>query len=391
MNLEKILNITIKGDKLHIEKPFNSHQYSVKYIKACFTFSEEWQNCYIVATFENKESGISKSKVVENRECYVPCEVLQDKGNIILSLSGTVNETTITTNTDYFYNHFSLSQNEQGDDTKTLFQQMVDLAQKTKEIADDIQSRADNGEFNGKDGEQGPQGEPGIQGPKGDKGDVGATGPQGPAGSNYVLTEQDKQEIARMSLPIGFITNINAGSSYTEYSVDATLDDYLSHPNSVFIRFKDGILYFSLPVALKGVYTDLIQRALSNASTLSEAYETLKIELNTIKMEVSSGEPATFTLDSFMTLISDSLLSVETVNNVDFEKLEAFDTLQSDRVLYTVQYRILVNGTGIQDSYDIQQLIMQILIMFIQAFSATSFSTTISKQTINTEFLEVQS
>lgn len=382
MNLEKILNITITGDKLHIEKPFNSHQYSIKYIKACFTFSEEWQNCYIVATFENKESGISKSKVVENRECYVPYEVLQDKGNIILSLSGTVNGTTITTNTDYFYNHFSLSQSEQGDDNETLFQQMVDLAQETKEIAEDIQSRADNGEFNGKDGEQGP---------KGDKGDVGATGPQGPAGSNYVLTEQDKQEIAQMSLPIKFVTNINAGSHRTDYSTDATLEDYLNHPNSVFLRFRDGVLYFSLPIALKGNYTDLIQKVLESALTLSEAYESLKIELNTVKVEATPGESTMFTIDSFMAIISDSLLSAETVNNVSYEKTEMFDTTLADSILYTVQYRILVNGAGIQDNYDIQQLVMQVLDVFIQVFSVTSFSTTISKQTINTEFLEVQS
>ena len=44
-------------------------------------------------------------------------------------------------------------------------------------------------------GEQGPQGIQGEQGPQGPKGDQG---PQGPAGADYVLTQNDKTEIAGM-------------------------------------------------------------------------------------------------------------------------------------------------------------------------------------------------
>ena len=32
------------------------------------------------------------------------------------------------------------------------------------------------------------------------KGDTGATGPQGPAGSNYVLTDADRQAIAQIAM-----------------------------------------------------------------------------------------------------------------------------------------------------------------------------------------------
>lgn len=80
--------------------------------------------------------------------------------------------------------------------------------------------RGDKGETGatGPQGEQGPKGEQGIQGPKGDtgatgpkgdtgeqgpKGDTGATGPQGPqgeTGSDYVLTAQDKADIADIVL-----------------------------------------------------------------------------------------------------------------------------------------------------------------------------------------------
>ena len=44
-------------------------------------------------------------------------------------------------------------------------------------------------------GPQGPQGIQGEQGPQGPKGDQG---PEGPAGADYVLTQNDKTEIAGM-------------------------------------------------------------------------------------------------------------------------------------------------------------------------------------------------
>ena len=47
----------------------------------------------------------------------------------------------------------------------------------------------------GPQGEAGPQGIQGEQGPQGPKGDQG---PEGPAGANYVLTQDDKTEIAGM-------------------------------------------------------------------------------------------------------------------------------------------------------------------------------------------------
>ena len=47
----------------------------------------------------------------------------------------------------------------------------------------------------------GPQGEPGIQGltgPAGPAGPRGETGPAGPKGDSYVITEDDKNEIAQL-------------------------------------------------------------------------------------------------------------------------------------------------------------------------------------------------
>lgn len=57
-------------------------------------------------------------------------------------------------------------------------------------IATTLQNKLDSGEFIG---EQGPQGVQGLQG------EQGLTGPQGPKGDDYILTDQDKTEISKLS------------------------------------------------------------------------------------------------------------------------------------------------------------------------------------------------
>lgn len=52
----------------------------------------------------------------------------------------------------------------------------------------------------GKDGAQGPAGKDGVDGKDGATGPQGPEGPQGPAGNDYVLTAEDKAEIAQLAI-----------------------------------------------------------------------------------------------------------------------------------------------------------------------------------------------
>ena len=78
--------------------------------------------------------------------------------------------------------------------------------------------------LDGKDGEPGPKGDTGEQGPKGDQGIQGETGPAGPAGQDgkdYVLTEEDKAEIAGM-VP-------GADVDLSDYYTKTEIDDLLAN------------------------------------------------------------------------------------------------------------------------------------------------------------------
>ena len=51
-------------------------------------------------------------------------------------------------------------------------------------------------------GEKGDKGEPGEQGPAGEKGEQGEKGDKGEPGADYVLTSNDKNEIAQLVISL---------------------------------------------------------------------------------------------------------------------------------------------------------------------------------------------
>lgn len=142
-----------------------------------------------------------------------------------------------------------------------------DLQEATNEAL--AQAKA-SGDFDGPQGPAGPQGEkgekgdkgeqgiPGEKGDKGDKGDTGATGAQGEPGKDgadgkdgedYVLTNEDKQEIAEMAAEL---VDVPDSGGNVDFQVDETLS------------LKDGILSVNttndmeqdntLPITSAGVF-----------------------------------------------------------------------------------------------------------------------------------------
>ena len=139
-----------------------------------------------------------------------------------------------------------------------------DLQEATNEAL--AQAKA-SGDFDGPQGPAGPQGEkgdkgeqgiPGEKGDKGDKGDTGAAGAQGEPGKDgadgkdgedYVLTNEDKQEIAEMAAEL---VDVPDSGGNVDFQVDETLS------------LKDGILSVNttndmeqdntLPITSAGVF-----------------------------------------------------------------------------------------------------------------------------------------
>ena len=168
---------------------------SVLYERMKFTFPESWEDYTKTVVFRNGDTTLS---VILNGdgdlctgtdECYIPYEVIKFP-EFTVSIFGVLGDSRATTPQAairVIQSGYGEG-DEPSDPTPTEYQQLVNLANETKQIAQSVRTDADNGVFKGEKGDTGPQGEKGetgaqgpqgLKGDKGDKGDTGATGAQG--------------------------------------------------------------------------------------------------------------------------------------------------------------------------------------------------------------------
>ncbi len=186
---------------------------SVLYKKIRFSFPSHWDKYLKSAVFinTNAEQPITlvldeSSPLYAGDDCYfIPHEVI--KGNCFeVSCFGNFEGSTVTsTAAKVRVRKSGISDGvAPSAPTPSEYEQLMSIAEQTRDIAQSVRDDADSGVFNGNDGvkgDAGAQGPQGVKGDKGDKGDAGVQGPQGVKGDDYVLTDADKQEIADIASP----------------------------------------------------------------------------------------------------------------------------------------------------------------------------------------------
>lgn len=172
---------------------------SIKYEKIKFDYPRDWEGLAKTAVFRNGNKTLSvvldgnNSLCISDDECYIPHEMLTGE-DFTVSVFGENSDTRATTEPATI--KIRKSGYGEGDTpaepTPTEYQQLVNISNATKEIANEakevaatLRTDAANGEFKGEKGDKGDKGDTGpqgIQGDKGEKGDTGNIGPQGPRG-----------------------------------------------------------------------------------------------------------------------------------------------------------------------------------------------------------------
>lgn len=264
----QVIITKIDGQELTVlgETKVQTVEKSVNSVKVEAVFTEEWNSLLKTGYFKNPITGQIHSQLfAEDGSCIVPHEAVDHSGYVYFSVAGTGENVRLTTTKGVFFNRATVYGGEESDPTPSEIDQIKLYAQQAQQnaetaqgIAEDIQERADKGDFNGAPGpqgepgpkgpqgpqgeqgppgEQGPQGQPGPQGPQGETGPQGPTGEQGPQGpqgepgpqgeqgppgDDYVLTEQDKQEIANIVTTPRLIANITLSEEVQ--SVEITED-----------------------------------------------------------------------------------------------------------------------------------------------------------------------
>lgn len=177
---------------------------SVLFEKIGFDFPKSWNGYTKTAVFRNGETTVSvvldKSSELctgEN-ECYIPYEVIKAP-QFTVSVFGVSGESRATTQ------QASIKVTESGygtgdtpsEPTPSQYEQLVSIANATKQVVQSVRTDADNGVFKGDKGEKGDKGDKGdpfvysdftdeqlalLKGAKGDTGDTGPRGLQGKKG-----------------------------------------------------------------------------------------------------------------------------------------------------------------------------------------------------------------
>lgn len=160
---------------------------------------------------------------------------------------------------------------EEVEKVKTLAEYVKENADKVataEKVGQDLLEMAENGEFDGATGPQGPQG---IQGPKGDtgpqgiaglqgvqgeQGPQGIQGPKGADGKDYILTENDKTEIAE-AIPV----DTELSDTSTKPLQNKVVKQHFDKVQDILAdgKLKDIICFTSEQEAAEGQYTEYVR------------------------------------------------------------------------------------------------------------------------------------
>ena len=139
------MKIKVVNQRLYLEPP-ETAEGTREYLRAEFSFSEEWDGTVKTAFFRGAD-GENHPKLLKDDTCIVPAEALAVPGRVGVSVSGTLGDTVITTDIKSFSVPATLSGGTPSDPEPTVWQQILDKVDETQQIAQSVRDDADAGKF----------------------------------------------------------------------------------------------------------------------------------------------------------------------------------------------------------------------------------------------------
>lgn len=139
------MKIKVVNQRLYLEPP-ETAEGTREYLKAEFSFSEEWDGTVKTAFFRGAD-GENHPKLLKDDTCIVPAEALAAPGRVGVSVSGTLGETIITTDIKSFTVPATLSGGTPSNPEPTVWQQILEKVDETRQIAQSVRDDADAGRF----------------------------------------------------------------------------------------------------------------------------------------------------------------------------------------------------------------------------------------------------
>lgn len=139
------MKIKVVNQRLYLEPP-ETAEGTREYLRAEFSFSEEWDGTVKTAFFRGAD-GENHPKLLKDNVCTVPAVALAAPGRVGVSVSGTLGETVITTDIKSFSVPATLSGGTPSDPEPTVWQQILDKVDETQQIAQSVREDAEAGKF----------------------------------------------------------------------------------------------------------------------------------------------------------------------------------------------------------------------------------------------------
>ena len=130
------MKIKVVNQRLYLEPP-ETAEGTREYLKAEFSFSEEWDGMTKTAFFRGAD-GENHPKLLKDNVCTVPAEALAVPGRVGVSVSGTLGETVITTDIKSFSVPATLSGGTPSDPEPTLWWEVLDKFEKVSEVEEKV-------------------------------------------------------------------------------------------------------------------------------------------------------------------------------------------------------------------------------------------------------------
>lgn len=175
----------LDNNEIIVNEQKNTHAIadSVLFETVSFMFPKSWDGYIKTVVFATKDKTINvilesgNSLCLSDTECFIPHEVLE-YGEFELSVFGVKGESVATTT------KHSINVLESGyvigvspsEPTISEYQQIIEITESAKSIAESVKNDAENGLFKGEKGDRGEKGEKGDKGDQGEKGDKGEPG-----------------------------------------------------------------------------------------------------------------------------------------------------------------------------------------------------------------------
>lgn len=146
------IEVEVKGQQIKRLNSPEAVEDTLNYLTCHFTFDgEEWDNTVKTAHFRNPASGKTYPQILaDDGTCTVPWEALTDMGTVEFSVAGERENYRITTDIESFWNSETVYGGEPSEPpTPSQYDQMIALAEETKEVAESVRKDADEGKFDG--------------------------------------------------------------------------------------------------------------------------------------------------------------------------------------------------------------------------------------------------